>query len=123
MNNKINIMIMSGVDDGSSTEYIAESGDGRVNGASWTVSIGRQDDNDLCLRYDTYVSRQHAFVHCRQDGWWLEDCDSTNGTYIDNPSNFFEDMPVKGTIKIEAGQLFRVGRTWLRIQVSAKSED
>ena len=113
---QIDLMIMSGVDDGAITTYRSNSGDGIMTEDSWTVTIGRKDENDLCLRNDTFVSRTHAKLHLKADQWWLEDCDSTNGTFVENPNNYFDDLPVKGIIPIEIGQLFRVGRTWMRIQ-------
>jgi pSer/pThr/pTyr-binding forkhead associated (FHA) protein len=114
---KMGVMIMSGVEDGSLLEFDTSSQDGRVAQDKWTISIGRKEDNDICLRNDTYVSRQHANLHYKDQRWWLEDCNSTNGTFIGNPDNFFEDNPVKGIIPLEEGQIFRVGRTWLRIQL------
>lgn len=113
---KLSVMIMSGVEDGSLLEYDSTLGDGDVAPDKWAISIGRRDENDLCLRNDTYVSRQHANIHWKNENWWLEDCDSTNGTFVENGDNFFDDHPVKGFIQIHVGQLFRVGRTWLRIQ-------
>src|SRR5690606_2913792 len=77
-----------------------------------------KDDNDLCLRNDTFVSRNHANLIWRDAGWWLEDKDSTNGTFLENNNDFFIDERVRGSVPIELGQLFRVGRTWLRIQVA-----
>lgn len=106
---------MSGVEDGALLKYSTANSDGQLLKDKWTISIGRRDDNDLCLRNDTYVSRQHANLHWKDTRWWLEDCDSTNGTFIENPENFFDDSRVKGIIPIDVGQLFRIGRTWLRI--------
>lgn len=111
----LEIMIMSGVEDGALLEFNTQS-DGSMTEDKWTISIGRRDENDICLRNDTYVSRQHANLHWKDSRWWLEDCNSTNGTFIGNPENYFEDTPVKGIIPIEVSQLFRVGRTWMRIQ-------
>jgi len=115
---KVEIMIMSGVKDGSLITYSTRGGDGDHSNDRWRLSIGRKDENDLCLRNDTYVSRQHANLHWKDRQWWLEDCDSTNGTFIENELNFFDDTPVKGFVPLETGQLFRVGRTWLRIQLT-----
>lgn len=114
---RLNVLIMSGVEDGTSLEYSTRGGDGKVDDEKWTVSIGRKEENDICLRNDTYVSRQHANIHWRSTKWWLEDCDSRNGTFINNEDDFFDDQPVKGFIHLQEGQLFRVGRTWLRIQL------
>ena len=113
---QLDLMIMSGVDDGSLIAYRTQHGDGVLSEDTWTITIGRRDENDLCLRNDTFVSRRHAKLHFKGNRWWLEDCDSTNGTFIENPKDFFEDSPVKGIIPIEIEQLFRVGRTWMRIQ-------
>jgi pSer/pThr/pTyr-binding forkhead associated (FHA) protein len=110
---QIDIMVMSGVDDGMVHRYASDNGDGKQENGGWTLSVGRRDDNDLCLRYDTYSSRYHARLHLREERWWLEDCDSRNGTFVEDAE---EDARVIGTIPLEGGQLFRVGRTWLRLQ-------
>jgi pSer/pThr/pTyr-binding forkhead associated (FHA) protein len=113
---KLEIMVMSGVEDGSLLKYAVDNGEGMLIEDRWTIAVGRRDDNDLCLRNDTYVSRQHAKIHWKSDRWWLEDMDSTNGSFLENPANFFEDTRVKGIVPLDVGQLFRIGRTWLRIQ-------
>ncbi|HKK05228.1 MAG: FHA domain-containing protein [Gammaproteobacteria bacterium] len=46
------------------------------------VTIGRQQDNDICLQ-DTTVSGHHARLVERDTGAMLEDLGSTNGTYVD----------------------------------------
>ncbi|MBC7812129.1 MAG: FHA domain-containing protein [Burkholderiales bacterium] len=113
MNYKLDVMIMSGVEDGLVLNCSADE-KGKLDKNAWSLTVGRRDDNDICLRNDTYMSRHHAYLHFRDNRWWLEDCDSKNGTFIDDISN--EDARVSGTIPINPGQLFRVGRTWLRIQ-------
>jgi len=113
---KLRVMIMSGVEDGSLHEFASKRGDGHVESDKWTITIGRREENDICLRNDTFISRSHAKLHQLRASWWLEDCDSTNGTFVGNENDFFDDLPVKGIIHLDEGQLFRVGRTWLRIQ-------
>jgi predicted component of type VI protein secretion system len=114
---RLTLMLMSGVDDGS-TLVLRTDSDGTVSSNQWKLSLGRKDDNDLCLRNDTFVSRQHAFLIWRDNGWWLEDRDSTNGSFLESNHDFFSDTRVQGTVPIEIGQLFRVGRTWMRIQAA-----
>lgn len=114
---RLTIMLMSGVDDGSTLVLRSES-DGKKSASEWKLTLGRKDDNDLCLRNDTFVSRQHALIIWRDDGWWLEDRESTNGSFLENNTDFFSDERVQGIVPIEVGQLFRVGRTWLRIQAA-----
>ncbi len=110
---RISLAIMSGLQDGSMIELSEEGDNGTTNGQKWTLSIGRREENDVCLRHDTYVSRYHALIHYQDNTWWLEDCNSKNGTFIEDND---DDARVSGTIPIETGQFFRVGRTWLRLQ-------
>jgi pSer/pThr/pTyr-binding forkhead associated (FHA) protein len=104
---------MSGVEDGLRLNFSPENGDGQVTDSRWSITIGRREDSDIYLRNDIFVSRTHAYIHHEQDLWWLEDNNSTNGTFLEENDN---DARVHGRIPIEAGQLFRVGRTWLRIE-------
>lgn len=115
---QLHVMIMSGVEDGTVLDYDAGHGDGQQIGDRWVISIGRKDENDICLRNDTYVSRKHANIIFENNRWWLQDLQSTNGSFIENEDDFFNDTPVKGTVRIQERQIFRVGRTWLRIQAA-----
>ncbi|MBI3560111.1 MAG: FHA domain-containing protein [Gammaproteobacteria bacterium] len=45
------------------------------------VTLGRKADNDLRLE-DSTVSNRHARIQRRTDGLYVEDCDSTNGTFV-----------------------------------------
>lgn len=45
-------------------------------------TVGRLEDNNLCLSEDAYVSSRHARLY-RQDGYLVvEDLGSTNGTFL-----------------------------------------
>ncbi|MBZ0298611.1 MAG: FHA domain-containing protein [Anaerolineae bacterium] len=114
MNPELNFTIMSGVDDGSMLRCSPDQGDGKVENETWMISIGRHDNNDICLNNDTFVSRHHARIHLQDQHLWLEDRDSTNGTYIEVSPH--EDVQVVEKTPLSPGQLFRVGRTWLRIE-------
>jgi pSer/pThr/pTyr-binding forkhead associated (FHA) protein len=107
---------MSGVEDGTQLVYHQDHGDGRTEDDTWTLYIGRREENDICLRNDTFISRQHAYIKWHDGSWWLKDCDSTNGTFVENPEAFFNDMPVKDEIRLSDSQMFRIGRTWLCIE-------
>lgn len=45
------------------------------------VTLGRSQDNDLCLS-SSYVSRHHGFFVLKEDGWSYQDVESKNKTYI-----------------------------------------
>ena len=106
---------MSGVDDGSLLRRSVANGDGAVDKGTWTLTIGRHDNNDICLSNDTFVSRYHAQIQIQGRECWLTDTGSTNGTYIEIASSL-DDNQVKDVTRLQSGQLFRVGRTWLRVE-------
>lgn len=64
---------------------VIRAGGGRV-GESFAVdgermSIGRRPDAEVFLD-DVTVSRDHALLISRADSWYLDDCGSLNGTYV-----------------------------------------
>jgi hypothetical protein len=64
---------------------VIRAGGGRV-GESFSVdgermSIGRRPECDVFLD-DITVSRDHAVLSHRGDEWYLDDCGSLNGTYV-----------------------------------------
>jgi hypothetical protein len=64
---------------------VIRAGGGRV-GESFPVagermSIGRRPDSEVFLD-DVTVSRDHALLISRADQWYLDDCGSLNGTYV-----------------------------------------
>ncbi|HEY1834158.1 MAG TPA: FHA domain-containing protein [Solirubrobacteraceae bacterium] len=64
---------------------VIRAGGGRV-GESFAVegermSIGRRPDCEVFLD-DVTVSRDHALLIHRGDAWYLDDCGSLNGTYV-----------------------------------------
>lgn len=109
----VDIMIMSGVHDGKLLNFSTANNDGQLSADEWMLSLGRRETNDVCLRDDTYSSRYHARLVRRQGCWWLEDTGSKNGTFIEHNA---EDTRLEAPVPVQPGQLFRVGRTWLRIQ-------
>ncbi len=106
--------IMSGPDDGRRVQFRRNDGDGTEGpNDTWVFTVGRRDDCDLCLPFDTQISRVHARLvfYPDQDGWYLEDSGSRNGTYVGKER-------VLTPVRLEARTLFRVGRTWLRLVCS-----
>lgn len=118
----IRITLMSGPRDGDMIKLPAPK-----PGQEATYSIGRSEKSDIALTFDSQVSRLHArlvvssdddTMHSTDDGpglgliFNLDDADSRNGTFVN------EQRPrrVEGRVSILPGDLFRVGRTWLRIE-------
>jgi len=121
MNRELSVTYMSGPLDGKTQRFEQpEPGDELV------LSIGRRDGCDIFLPFDNQVSRLHAKLGCTVEmitaseavsepfllSFWLEDLNSRNGTYIER-----EKRGIRGRINIRPGSLFRIGRTWLRLDV------
>jgi FHA domain len=74
---------------------------------SAAITVGRGSHNQIELRGDDFASATHARIEPRQDGVWLEDAGSTNGTFVNGARI---DRPRKLT----SGDVVRVGETDLR---------
>lgn len=96
------LLILDGPDEGLALELEEE-------GARWR--IGRDEDRDLCLGHDPYVSNHHAEVHVAPAGHSLVDIHSSNGTFVN-----YDRLPEGGRVKLAAGDVIRVGHTRLVYQ-------
>lgn len=67
-----------------------------VEFSSGVVSIGRALDNTVCLDEDTNVSRYHATIEARPDGFYLSDLGSSNGTTLNDALVDFERKLMDG---------------------------
>ena len=75
---------------------------------SAAITIGRGSQNTIPLE-DDFASASHAVVEPRQDGVWLEDVGSTNGTYLNG-------VKLSRPRKLTPGDLLRVGETDFRFE-------
>ena len=73
------------------------------------LTVGRGGQNDVALPSDEYASARHARFEPRQDGVWVQDLGSTNGTYLNGAKL---DRPRRLT----QGDVVRVGETDLRFE-------
>jgi hypothetical protein len=73
------------------------------------VTVGRGGQNDLVLDGDEFASARHARIELRGDGAWVQDLDSTNGTYVNGSR-------IAGAQRLGAGDVLRVGETDLRVE-------
>jgi hypothetical protein len=86
---------------------LSEGEDFELNSAQLT--IGRGDQNDIAITTDEYASARHARFEPRQDGVWVQDLGSTNGTYLNGTRL---DRPRR----LSRGDIVRVGETDLRFE-------
>ncbi len=73
------------------------------------VTVGRGGQNDLVLAGDDFASARHARIEAQGDGVWVQDLDSTNGTFVNGSR-------VAGAQRLDAGDVLRVGETDLRLE-------
>jgi hypothetical protein len=73
------------------------------------LTIGRGNQNDIAIAKDEYASARHARFEPRQDGVWVQDLGSTNGTYLNGTRL---DRPRR----LSRGDIVRVGETDLRYE-------
>jgi pSer/pThr/pTyr-binding forkhead associated (FHA) protein len=121
MKKDISITFMSGPYDGKTLSFSQpEISEEKV------LLIGRREGCDVHLHFDSQASRVHARLGCQSLpvsasesvenpymlSFWLEDGDSRNGTFIERDKN-----AISGRVSLRPGTLFRVGRTWLRLDV------
>lgn len=68
-----------------SGRLVVERGAGLASGAEYGVGpglgIGRAAANDICIE-DTFASGRHARLYDREGVVYIEDMNSTNGTYV-----------------------------------------
>jgi hypothetical protein len=85
-----------------------ESGeDFELDSAQLTVGRGRQ--NDIAIGSDEYASARHARFEPRQDGVWVQDLGSTNGTYLNGAR-------LEHPRRLTQGDIVRIGETDLRFE-------
>ena len=77
---------------------------------SSAVTLGRAPENDLVLDTDEFASVHHARIQPRRDGVWLEDLESTNGTFLNG-------VKLTQPKKLTPGDVIRVGETDLRYEL------
>jgi pSer/pThr/pTyr-binding forkhead associated (FHA) protein len=121
LDKKISVTYMSGPLDGKILRF-----DQPEIGEESVLTIGRREGCDIYLPFDNQVSRLHARLGCDSLPitstesvtnpfvlmFWLEDAHSRNGTFVEK-----EKDPLRGRVNLRPGTLFRIGRTWLRLDI------
>jgi pSer/pThr/pTyr-binding forkhead associated (FHA) protein len=72
------------------------------------LQIGRAEACQVRLE-DTYISSFHARIFRRDDGWYVEDLGSTNGTYLNQ-------RRVTSPAELRAGDRLKVGKMTLELR-------
>lgn len=123
----ISVTFMSGPNDGATLHFTQPA-----RGEERTLTIGRREGSNIHLPFDSQVSRNHARLICAllpvttddsEDtphvmSFWLEDMGSRNGTFVEKHAD-----PITARVSLRPGTLFRVGRTWMRLDVPMPDDD
>lgn len=75
--------------------------------------LGRDGEEADMVVADRSVSRRHAVLHGRDGQVYIEDLDSTNGTFVNDIR-----LPVKRQWQIKSGDIVRLGNTGYQINIS-----
>lgn len=93
------LAIIAGPDSGQSYALAGQS------------RIGRHPDNEIRLT-DSQVSRYHALIQRRDEGYVISDLGSGNGVYVNGKL-------ISGPARLAAGDAISVGVTQMRVSDSS----
>lgn len=79
------------------------------------ITIGRDLSCELAVT-DEMVSARHARLSYHHNQWWVEDLQSTNGTYLN------DERVYTATVLIEGDEL-RCGKLYFQIKFSGKTSE
>lgn len=79
----------------------------------WENSIGRSRNSDICIQ-DMTVSRDHAVLLRRNDGWFITDTGSKSGVYVNGEK-------VEERQQVAIGDRIRIGTTCLVLRRASEA--
>ena len=85
-----------------------EPATGRSFGLDVITPLGRDVNNAIVIE-DEFASAEHAVLTYRGRSWYLEDLDSTNGSYING-------QPVDGVAAVGYGDELQIGQVRFRLE-------
>ncbi len=90
------------------------SGGALANGTEFaiteSITLGRGQGCSVSIPRDTFASSVHARVYQHSNGWYVEDLDSTNGTFVNGKK-------VTGSQIIVSGDRLHIGQTIFEVSL------
>lgn len=74
------------------------------------ITFGREMDNAVVFNDDSAVSRYHARIVLADDGYWLEDLGSSNGTFVNG-------QRLESAVLLGNGDQFKIGTTVMSVNL------
>jgi len=104
------ITVMSGVDDGKVFKF-----------DKTPIVLGRHHEDDVCLPYDTRVSRHHARITKEGRAYFIEEVGpngrgSTNGTFVN-------EKRITCRTSISTGDMILLGNVWVKFEATHEEQD
>ena len=87
------------------------SGEPAIGRSFWLdviTTLGRDVNNAIVID-DPFASSEHAVLTFRGRNWYLEDLDSTNGSYING-------HPINGVAALGYGDEMQIGQVRMRLE-------
>lgn len=95
------------------TQIVIVVGDDEYDLSAGTYRLGRRDDNDIVID-DPYTSGAHAELDVTEEGVFLTDLGSTNGSFVDSAR-----LAADQRTKLEIGNEIKLGHTPLQLRMRA----
>ena len=80
---------------------------GSVIPMATAITLGRKENNTVVLN-DRFVSSYHAKIYLKNREYYLEDLQSTNGTYVN-------ENKIEGNIRLYVNDIIRFGSTAFKV--------
>ena len=80
---------------------------GSVIPMATAITLGRKENNTVVLN-DRFVSSYHAKIYLKNREYYLEDLQSTNGTYVN-------ETKIEGNIRLNVNDIIRFGSTAFKV--------
>ena len=79
------------------------------------ILIGRSEEANIRIGYDDFCSGRHALLYWEGNVCFIEDLDSTNGTFVNNTRT-------DGKTKLKNGDVISLGDTKLNVSIKDIAE-
>jgi len=76
------------------------------------TSIGRHSANNDIIIPESYVSRKHCLITCKNGAYFIEDVGSTTGTFI----------MIRQNVELKMGLLFQLGISEFRVNLKSEGK-
>ena len=97
--------------DGSGKQHVVTFDDEATR-----ITVGRRPEKDIALTWDNDVSREHAQLLRKGEGWTIVDEGSRNGSFLNG-------QPVTGRHPLRDGDVLRFGDTVVLFRTPAPDQE